>query len=241
MSVATLLCLPFAGAHVDPFYVMRQRFERQVPGLATISHTYPGHGRRLSDPLVPTLDGMAEDVIERLGASAPSGPVLLLGYSMGALIAYEVALRLEELGRPVPLAMFMAATPPHRLRGNDLVLDTDEDLLEHCLQYGLVQSNSFPSPELKALFLPALRNDILAVDRYAVRGRSARPLAAGTRSGVFQAHGDQTVTDIKFWDELTTVPPEYFMYDGGHFFINECGDQPRRDALWLVQKWWEQT
>ena len=243
MTGATLLCLPFAGAHVDPCFPLRKLCERRVPGLTTLSHTYPGHGRRLGDRLIPTIGGMADDCVDRLGDLGGDGPLLLLGYSMGAYVAYEVAMRLAAMGRRVPLVMFMAATPPHRLAGADLNVTTDEDLLDHCLQYGLVQQNSFQTSELKALFLPALRNDILAVDRYAAAsgGLPARPLPNDTMVGVFQALEDRTVSDPKDWDEIAATPPTHFRYVGGHFFINECADELQRDVLELLGVWLERS
>jgi surfactin synthase thioesterase subunit len=233
--MTTLICLPFAGAHVDPFFGLRRACERELPGLVSLTHTYPGHGRRLGENPLPTIEEMADDCLATIAAlGRPGDPVILLGYSMGVYVAYEAALRLSALGRRMPLIMFMAATPPHRLTPTDLVVTTDEELLAHCLQYGLLRSTDFPTPQLRELFLPALRNDILAVDAYANAGPPPRALPARSLVGVFHAERDQTVTDVKHWGELCTVAPDYFLYQHGHFFINDTPDLVQRDVLSLL-------
>jgi len=231
-----LLCLPFAGAHVDPFFSLRRACEQSSPGLTTLTHTYPGHGRRLAQPLLGSIEDLADDCLAALAAlDRPEDPVVLLGYSMGSYVAYETALRLAALGRQVPLAMFMAATPPHRLTPTDPVIGTDEELLEHCHQYGLLGPTDFPSGQLRQLFLPALRTDIAAVNDYATSEPLPRGLPPRTLTGVFSAEADLTVSDVKCWGDLSTVAPAFFSYEHGHFFINDTPDLVQRDVISLLQ------
>ncbi|NHA67702.1 thioesterase II family protein [Phycicoccus flavus] len=235
MTPVDLVCLPFAGAHMDPFHALRRECESAVPGLASMTVTYPGHGGRVHGALAPTILEMAHDALGEIDehrARRGSGhrETVLLGYSMGGYVAYELAHLLADRGEPPVRLLAMAATPPAHLDGTDLDLGTDDELLEHCAQYGLVSPGSFPEGTMRRLFLPALRNDILAVDRYpTARGR--RPLPAATELVVFTGAHDATVAHQDRWADLTAAPPRTHVYDGGHFFVTECRDALVRDVV----------
>lgn len=70
------------------------------------------------------LDGQVHSVEElasiyepQILAVCPPGPVVLGGYSFGALVAFELARRLGAKGRPVPLLMsFDGMAPGHPVR-----------------------------------------------------------------------------------------------------------------------------
>lgn len=231
MSGLDLVCLPFAGAHMDPFHGMRNACEERSPGLTSMTVTYPGHGRRISTTLAPTIERMAADALEQVlehrSTTDPSSPLVLLGYSMGTLVAYELAHLLAGLGMPATELHVMASTPPEYVVGTHLSLTGDDELLEHCEQYGILAARGFPDPSLRRLFLPALRNDILAVDRYPGPSQGTRPLPAGTRLTVYTGDADRTVSDLPAWADLVAEPPVTRHYPGGHFFLTEC-----REALW---------
>lgn len=244
MSV-DLFCLPFAGAHLDPFRTARAAWAEQVPGSTAVTLTYPGHGSRIGEPVLPTIARMAHDaldqVVEQRARTGSSAPIVLLGYSMGSLVAYELCHLLTDLGMPVAHLLAMAATPPAHVFGTGLDLDGDQNLLDHCEQYGIIDPASFPQGPLRDLFLPALRNDILAVDRYvgAVDGR--RPLPADTGLSVFNGRHDVTVEHTAGWSDLTAEPVTFHDYDGGHFFLTERPDELTRDVARVLRSISERT
>ncbi|MBB2893248.1 thioesterase II family protein [Flexivirga oryzae] len=223
-----LVCLPFAGSHLDPFRAARAVWESSVAGLRSTSITYAGHGNRIGAEPLPSIVAMAHDALEKVltdrAARDITEPVTLLGYSMGALVAYELSQLLEDFGVPQIGLLAMACTPPARIHGTGLQLDSDADLLSHCEQYGLIDAATFTDGVLRALLLPALRNDILAVDRYPGAARGQRRLQPGTSVTTFNGRADRTVEDIAEWYELTDRRGDEYTYDAGHFFLTECAD-----------------
>lgn len=216
-----LICLPFAGAHMDPFRALSAALA-PVGGVDVVSHSYPGHGPRIRDGLLPTIEAMADDCIATVVDARPSSTtVSLLGYSMGALVAVEVARRLGATGRQVDRVVVMAATPPHRLDPAPLDVATDDALLAHCEQYGLIAPGAFSSEALRELFLPALRNDILAVAAFARSTGGVRMLPATARLSAFSGAADPSVRDTADWADLSTGHVERHVHPGGHFFIRD--------------------
>ncbi|MFN8099716.1 MAG: alpha/beta fold hydrolase [Dermatophilaceae bacterium] len=227
MSGLDLVALPFAGSHMDPFLALRRRAEEHLPGLTSTTVTYPGHGKRIGEPALTSIPEVAADALDRVLARQADGPrdVVLLGYSMGCLVAYELYFLLRANGIEVPQAIFMASTPPPKVKGTDVQIESDDELLEHCGQYGLISPADFPSPQLRALFLPALRRDIQAVDRYPGAVRGTRVLDPGTEVAVFTGRQDATVQYAEHWRDICPGEPAAYAFDGGHFFLNERRDE----------------
>ncbi len=63
-----------------------------------------------------TLEALAARYLSEIASSHPSGPLFLLGYSFGALLAYEVARQAREAGRLVEGLVMVDMFNPARVR-----------------------------------------------------------------------------------------------------------------------------
>jgi len=66
------------------------------------------------DPAVApmeSLEALAADYVDRIVDVAGQGPIHLLGWSVGGIIAHAVAVRLRDLGRPVGMVALLDAYP----------------------------------------------------------------------------------------------------------------------------------
>ncbi|MFQ8737080.1 MAG: alpha/beta fold hydrolase [Bilophila wadsworthia] len=70
---------------------------------------------------------MAALCVEQLAAFNDGTPLFLLGYSFGGFLAYEIARRLEEKGRPVAGVVLVASPPPGVIGGLRAIIDSSED------------------------------------------------------------------------------------------------------------------
>ena len=98
-----------------------------------------------------------------------SQPYALFGYSMGALIAYEVARRLAREGLSAPIHLFVAASrPPHAPPPLGSLSQMDDGALieEMRRHYSADVALLQESPELRAVALPTLRADLELLERY---------------------------------------------------------------------------
>lgn len=74
---------------------------------------YALQSRALQPDYLPeaTLPDMAADYCAQIEAVYPKGPVLLLGWSVGGIIAHEMAVRFEREGRNAPLVVMLDSYP----------------------------------------------------------------------------------------------------------------------------------
>ena len=99
--VARLVCLPPAGA--DALFYLS--FARAVSHpFEVVGVQYPGRRDRRGEAPARTMEELADGVT---GALRTDLPVALFGHGMGAMVAFETALR---LARP-PLVLFVSGAP----------------------------------------------------------------------------------------------------------------------------------
>lgn len=63
------------------------------------------------EPLPQTVPEMAADYLARIQEVQPTGPYHLLGWSMGALLAQEIAVQLQRQGEKVALLVNLDQPP----------------------------------------------------------------------------------------------------------------------------------
>jgi thioesterase domain-containing protein len=81
-------------------------------------------GLRVGQPRCSSLGDMADRYAQAVCVAQPTGPVRLVGWSMGGVLAFETACRLSALGRDVPLVVLLD-TP---YRTPDSYAETEEGL-----------------------------------------------------------------------------------------------------------------
>lgn len=154
------------------------RFPQLAKEARLLPVDLPGHGTKLGRPLLETIPEMVDALcaeVEPIVARADGGSVGVFGHSMGGMLAYLVARRLESKGLRVGGLCVSAAHVPGytgldpRLLG--MTLSAFEEVAEN---YPGVPREVLESSELRKLFLPPLLTDFQAILRYAQKG--ARPL-----------------------------------------------------------------
>jgi amino acid adenylation domain-containing protein len=190
------------------------------------------------------IEDMAAYYIEAIRSFQPNGPYLLGGWSMGGVIAYEMAQQLEAQGQRVSLLALMDATPVNHgnatpldeitLLANfahDLGLSVDrlqfstdelaklgaEELLSYMLQRAIearIVPQNFQLAQAQRLF-EVFKNNVQAMQSY-------RPKASSQRVTLLKAGERSTVetTDETMgWGALTSGEIEIHTVSGSHFTI----------------------
>ncbi|MDU3291436.1 MAG: pyochelin biosynthesis editing thioesterase PchC, partial [Pseudomonas aeruginosa] len=111
-----LACFPHAGGSASFF---RSWSERLPPDIDLLALQYPGREDRFNEAPATCLEDLADGAALALRDFADA-PLALFGHSLGAALAYETALRLENAGAPLRHLFVSAHPAPHRQRGGAL-------------------------------------------------------------------------------------------------------------------------
>ncbi|MGW3581189.1 thioesterase II family protein [Streptomyces rubiginosohelvolus] len=220
-----LICLPFAGAGPS-FFTPWQKLAPE--GLRILPVSLPGREKRFPEPAydaaAPAVDDAYAQVTAALdGADGDGGgsPVVLFGHSMGAVLAYELAHRIERAGGPGRLAaLVVSGAPgpwtPRTDRADGL---PDEEFAARVRAFAGYDHPALADPEMRELLLPALRADVRLHETYVPSTES--PLGVPVIS--VRGREDTLVgaAEAAEWGRATTGKLAVAEPAGGHMYLAE--------------------
>nr|WP_298096142.1 alpha/beta fold hydrolase [uncultured Shinella sp.] len=211
-----LFCLPFAGGGAE-FY---RDWAALLPGdIEVWPVQLPGRSMRMMEPPIDTMTTLVDSLGEALAPYLPEMPFAFFGHSMGALISYELThyLRRNGLAMPAGLLLSGRSAPSHPI-GRLKHLLPDQDLVEELKRFDGTPREVLDSPELLALILPILRNDLKLLETYVFDDRRA-PLDIPLHVTGGDADGLVPVDSLGGWTDLSTSPANIEIWSGGHFYL----------------------
>ena len=224
-----LICFPFAGGGPAIYRLWTQGLPSDVEVLVPPS-------RRPGEAPLDSIAAMVHSLVPAVEA-ATDLPYALFGHSMGALMAFEMALALEAGSGPAPSHLFVSGRrSPHEIQPPTINHDLpdDEFLTELERRYAAVPAAVRREPDLLALLLPALRADIRATETYERRSDDIVRCPVRVYGGSEDRH--PRPEQLPAWQHVAEQPVHVRVFPGDHFFLTA-----QRDALTadIVAHWSE--
>lgn len=216
-SRPVLLCLPHAGGTARAFIGLSRAF----PGHRVVPLELPGHGMRMREPFARDL-ATAVDDLARQAAPHVGGEYLLLGHSLGAALAFEVARHWSRAGRsPAGLVLVGRNGPGAPLPYEPIHRLDTAAFLDGIRRLGGTPPQLFENPELVHLFAPVLRSALTLSETYQPlpgRGEIDCPLwlCAGEDDPLADRDG------MLDWTRFAAGPVTVDILPGGHFILDDA-------------------
>jgi medium-chain acyl-[acyl-carrier-protein] hydrolase len=215
-----LFCFPYAGGSARIFSGWGDRFP---PGMEVCPVELPGRGTRFAEPLHDRLDPLVDDLLPGVLARADA-PVALFGYSLGALVAFELGRRLAARYRVTPRHLVVCAFRAPHLPKQGI---PDHTLPEPQFRARLREYNGTPEEvladeQLMDVVGPILRADLAVPEtyRHPEGAKVSWPITA------FAGADDPEAppADVAAWREETTAGFTLRVLPDDHFFLHSQQD-----------------
>ncbi|MEU9148259.1 alpha/beta fold hydrolase [Streptomyces sp. NPDC048349] len=211
-----LFCFPHAGGSASYYFPVSRALS---PRADVVAVQYPGRQDRRHEACVDDVRTLADRVFAELWPWCDR-PVALFGHSLGATLAFEVALRLEAAG-VTPAALFASGRrAPSRHRDDErLHLAPDDRLLATIRRMSGTDPAVLADDELLRAVLPAIRGDYKAAETY----RYLPGPALACPVVVLNGDSDPEVSsqEAAAWAGHTEGPCSFHLFPGGHFYLNQ--------------------
>jgi surfactin synthase thioesterase subunit len=211
-----LLCFPHAGGSASSFYWLSSALRPEVEVWAV---QYPGRQDRLREAPIDDIGHLAAGVFEALFEYLPQAPAFF-GHSMGAIVAFEVALRAERRQEtPIPQFIASGRRAPSRLRDGHMHKRGDLELVAEVQALSGAHSELLNDEEGRRSYLPVIRNDYRAIETYVAPREQT--LSCPITAFVGASDPQVTVDEAGAWDQHTDAGFRLHVFPGGHFYLTE--------------------
>ena len=231
-AAVRLVCFPHAGGSA-PFYLPMAA--ALSPGVDVVAIQYPGRQERRDERPIADLMVLADRICDVLHGQ-PEMPMTFFGHSMGALVAFEVARRLEADGHGPSRLFASGCRAPSACRDEGFHLLDDARLLAQVRRLNGTNSAVLADEELMRATLPALRADCAAAEGYSCAPR----IAVSCPISVLVGDNDPKarLADARAWVLHTTGAFDLKVFPGGHFFLADRTDEIMKilDRHFLIER-----
>ena len=213
-----LFCIPYAGGRADLF----REFAADMPkDITVIPLEYAGHGTRAKEDFYQNFKEMTRDVASIIEGQITEGEdFALFGYSMGSVVAYEIAAR--RLLTRQPSKLFLAS---HEAPGTEWESKGYSEMDDVTFAKAIVAFGGFDRFEEKFLenrhfrrmIFDPIREDYRLISEYNWKPTEKLEIPAT----LFYAPNDVSPEKAKKWQNRFAGELERIEIGRNHFFIKE--------------------
>jgi len=218
------ICLHYAGGNSGWF---DSWIEKNAENLEICPIQLPGRFARIDEIMPNTMEALASQLIDEC-EELLKDDYIIFGHSMGAQLAFEIALQLEKRNAKLPkLIVLSACEAPvvaeiERTKVSSLKVSEDE-LINVLKEYGQIEDILLENQDFRDYYLPIVRADFHLCETYVkdMDSKVTPPLL------VFRGDNDSSVSQegCECWLNYTYGECTVETLHGGHFFPEENIDK----------------
>jgi surfactin synthase thioesterase subunit len=221
------VCLPHAGGSSSFFFPVSKSLS---PAVEVLAVQYPGRQDRHTEATIDTVPELVEEIFAALRPIAGQ-PFSLFGHSMGATVAYELALRIQDAHLPAPLHLFASGRrAPSRYRDENVHQRTDDEIVAEMTLLSGEDAPFLADADVLRMSMPAIRADYRAIETY--RHAPGRVLSCPVTVLTGDSDPRVSLEEARAWSEHTSGLADVRIFPGGHFFLVEHS----ADVLRLIRQ-----
>lgn len=219
-----LFCFPYAGGSAMVYTRWRKYLN---PWITLHPVEMAGRGKRFQTPLYQSFPEALDDLYQLIRPELEQHtPYAFFGHSMGGYIVYEMTRKLIALNYPEPVHLFISGRNPSHIKKEEKIyhLLPDEEFRKEIIEMGGTPPEVFEHQELLDIFFPILRADYKILETHEAPVQDAKfPCPITVLCG--DQDPDVAKDEIEQWRNYTINQFDSYLFEGGHFFINEKSEE----------------
>jgi medium-chain acyl-[acyl-carrier-protein] hydrolase len=221
VSALRLFCFPHVGAGASAFNLWQPPSIPDNVELWTVR--LPGREQRLSETPFRRMGPLVEALYEAM-ATQLSGPYAFYGHSLGAVVAFEMARKIQRLGKPGPIRLLISAHTAPQLGLCRQVLHNlpDKEFVGALRRFAGTPDEAFENEDLMSIMMAALRADFEVDETYSYEQGQPLDCPISAFGGIDDP--DVSQDDLAAWKPHTSQKFSLQMMEGDHFFIFRSPD-----------------
>ena len=218
MTPVNLVCFHHAGGGSASFHALRQALADMGADVALQVATLPGRESRRAEPRHVDADSCVHALADELEEQL-TRPHVLLGHSMGALLAYSLAQQRISRGQRPPEAVIVAScrTPHQPAPAENLQSMDDYQLAVRLARYGGLPAEILDRPDWLALLMPIVRDDLRIFQSFLPSDEPPLPCPLFIFGGCDDPLAP--LDTLAAWQTHSLQPHPVRLYHGGHFLL----------------------
>jgi surfactin synthase thioesterase subunit len=218
MTPVDLVCFHHAGGGSASFHALRQALADMGADVALQVATLPGRESRRAEPRHVDADSCVHALADELEEQL-TRPHVLLGHSMGALLAYSLAQKRISRGQRPPEAVIVASCrAPHQPAPAENLQSTDDyQLAVRLARYGGLPAEILDRPDWLALLMPIVRDDLRIFQSFLPSDEPPLPCPLYIFGGCDDPLAPPDT--LAAWATHSLQPHPVRLYHGGHFLL----------------------
>ncbi|XP_041371014.1 S-acyl fatty acid synthase thioesterase, medium chain-like [Gigantopelta aegis] len=220
----TLFCFPWAGGGSNFYSAWGEKISENVE---VVGITLPGRESRFKEPCDYTVQSLVDEISAAIHEYCKRKPFAFWGHSLGALLAFEVALTMKqkygsELEHLYVSGVSAPQSPMRKQNQPDVSKMTKEEFLQFLRRLGGTPPEILENPEMMKPYLPALRTDYSLLDQFTYELPEGDP-PLSCHVSFFDGDKDKE-HDVYAWKQLTSGPFRVKKLPGGHFYLKDINN-----------------
>ncbi|MCR4802751.1 MAG: alpha/beta hydrolase [Lachnospiraceae bacterium] len=216
-----LICFPHAGGFAS-YYNPMKRLQKE--GIDVITYEYAGRGRRYGEAFYKNAEECIQSIYRELTKENSNEEYAFFGHSMGAYIAYEIALQMQLDSRPGPNALFLSgAVPPEYATESGIDITDDAQVVSYLQSMDGLAPEIISYESFMKMLLPVVKSDLKMLEDYTLRTQE-QPFSFPIC--MFYGEKDDKLVSPEKMSEWGKKAASYkeFIFPGGHFYLQEFWD-----------------
>jgi medium-chain acyl-[acyl-carrier-protein] hydrolase len=212
-----LFCFPYAGGSAAVFHPWATKIPADVE-LCAIQ--LPGRGARMAEPCYTDMNTLLDDLFHEIKLFL-NAPFAFFGYSLGTVISYEIARRLQSAHLPLPRHLIVGGRgAPHLPRKEPEIHQLpDDEFLAELRKMNGTPEEILANDEIMSLVKPIIRADFQLYEGWTHQASQPLRCPIVVMAGESEFGGRRD--ELQAWDELTAAGTTVQMFPGDHFFIHQ--------------------